>query len=68
MENSFWFWDASVDEHGTTMNALALQSDQPKTLRSYLTNQPDAAQWTLVSVMTHAVMMADRKVEYTGDI
>jgi hypothetical protein len=60
-ENSFWFWDASTDKHGTTMNSLALF--HPKSYKSYITKEPEMAQWTQVSVMTHAVMAADRRQE-----
>ena len=58
-ENVFWFWNAPVDKHGTTMNNLALK--HPDSYKSYITKEPDRAQWTRVSVMTHAVMTADRR-------
>jgi len=58
-ENTFWFWNAPKDEHGTTMNDLALR--HPKSYKGYISTEPDRAQWTRVSVMTHAVMAADRR-------
>ena len=60
-ENAFWFWNAPADKHGTTMNHLALH--HPKSYKSYITKEPDRGQWTRASVMTHAVMAADRRQE-----
>ena len=61
MEDAFWFWNASADKHGTTMNSLALK--HPTSYRTYMNDYPDEVQWTCVLVMTHAVMTADRKVD-----
>jgi hypothetical protein len=60
-ENVFWFWNAPEDSHGTTMNDLALK--HPRSYKTYVATEPERAQWTRVSVMTHAVMVADRKAE-----
>jgi hypothetical protein len=60
-ENVFWFWNAPKDKHGTTMNDLALK--HPQSYKSYITREPERAQWTRVSVMTHAVMEADRRAD-----
>jgi hypothetical protein len=61
VENTFWFWNAPEDKHGTTMNDLALK--HPNSYKSYITKDPERAQWTRVSVMTHAVMAADRRAD-----
>jgi hypothetical protein len=60
-ENAIWFWDAPADKHGTTMNSLALH--HPKSYKSFITKEPERAQWTRACVMTHAVMAADRRQE-----
>lgn len=59
-ENALWFWNARADKHGTTMNDVALH--HPKSYKS-VTSDSERAQWTQVSVMTHAVMAADRREE-----
>lgn len=58
-QNTLWFWNAPNDEHGTTMNDLALK--HPDSYRAYIAQEPERAQWTRVSVMTQAVMAADRR-------
>jgi len=60
-KNTFWFWNAPKDQHGTTMNNLALKYS--KSYKTYATSKPDWAQWTRVAVMTHAVMAADRRMD-----
>jgi hypothetical protein len=64
-ENAFWFWNAPTDKHVTTMNRLALH--HPKSYKSFIISTKEAdlerAQMTWVSVMTHAVMVADRRQE-----
>lgn len=50
-----------MDKHGTTMNSLALR--HPTSYSAYMNDHPNEAQWTRVSVTTHAVMRADRKAE-----
>jgi hypothetical protein len=57
-ENTFWFWNAPTDEHGTTMNRIALKC--PASYKNFIIHSPDKAQWTRVSVMPHSVMAANR--------
>jgi hypothetical protein len=47
VEGVWWFWNAPDDRHGTTMNELALK--RPEKYKSYITKEPDRAQWTRVS-------------------
>ncbi|KAF8473784.1 hypothetical protein JB92DRAFT_2838284 [Gautieria morchelliformis] len=57
-EGAFWFWNASQDYHGTSMNRIALL--HPATFKNFAKYAPDDAQWTLVHVVPHSVTMAAR--------
>ena len=56
--HSWWFWNAPEDEHGTTMNSLALK--HPDSYKSYMTNEDakERAQWTRAFVIPRAVSKA----------
>ena len=58
-EGAIWFWDAQRDYHGTSVNSVSLRKgvNWPKLAH----DDPDAAQWTLVSVFPRAVVNAARK-------
>ena len=58
-EGATWFWDAQKDYHGTSVNSVSLRKgiNWPKLAR----DDPDAAQWTLVSVFPRAVINAAGK-------
>ena len=58
-EGATWFWDAQKDYHGTSVNSVSLHKgiNWPKLAR----DDPDAAQWTLVSVFPRAVVNAAGK-------
>ncbi|KAF8512703.1 hypothetical protein JB92DRAFT_3116906 [Gautieria morchelliformis] len=57
-EGAFWFWNASQDYHGTSMNRIALL--RPATFKNFVKHAPDDAQWTLVHVVPYSVTMAAR--------
>lgn len=56
-----WVWDAAKDYHGTTVNRLQLR--KPAKWGAYAKDFPDAAQWTVVSVLPTAVGRAARAEE-----
>ena len=58
-EGAMWGWDAQRDHHGTSVNSVSLRKgvNWPRLAR----DDPDAAQWTLVSVFPKAVTNAARK-------
>ena len=56
-----WVWDAATDYHATTVNRLQLK--KPKKWGMYAREDPDAAQWTVVSVLPKAVTRAARSEE-----
>ena len=58
-EGATWFWDAQKDYHGTSVNSVSLRKgvNWPRLAR----DDPDAAQWTLVSVFPRAVVNAAGK-------
>jgi hypothetical protein len=60
---SFWFWNAPIDYHGTTMNALAL--DNPSQYKAFLNSDeaPQLAQWTRVFVMPKSVRQAHLRAD-----
>jgi hypothetical protein len=57
-DQTFWYWNAPKDAHGTTQNMLALTN--PKKYQRFITHSKykDQAQWTRVFVMPHAVVEA----------
>jgi hypothetical protein len=55
-QNMFWFWRAKDDEHGTTMNSLALQ--HPRSFAKYVHSEGDKGQWTRAEVLPRAVVQA----------
>ena len=58
-EGATWFWDAQKDYHGMSVNSVSLRKgvNWPRLAR----DDPDAAQWTLVSVFPRAVINAAGK-------
>lgn len=64
-EDMFWFWDAAVDHHGTTVSLEALTNPQ-KVTSAFMKNNPDSAQWTRASVLPKAVAQAYQKEGSAG--
>ena len=66
-EQTYWFWNAPDDAHGTTLNNLALR--HPKSYRRYVTseNADNIAQWTRVLVMPHRVVAANLSKDSEAD-
>jgi hypothetical protein len=60
-EDMFWFWDAAIDYHGTTVSTEALKNPQSKVTPAYMKHNPDGAQWTRASVLPKKVAQAYRK-------
>ena len=58
-EGAMWIWDAAKDCHGTSANSVSLRGET-NWLR-LARGDPDAAQWTLVSVFPKAVTNAAEK-------
>jgi hypothetical protein len=55
-QNMFWFWRAQEDEHGTTMNSLALK--HPRSFAKYAHHAGDRGQWTRAEVLPHSVVQS----------
>jgi len=57
-EGAYWFWDAPVHYHGTTMNHLALT--HPQSYKLLASDRSHDGQWTLVNTFPKAVVDAAR--------
>lgn len=62
-KGSLWLWEAKEDYHGTTVNSMALTHRDIESWSALAKNDPDAAQWTLVSVLPQSVTFAAAKAE-----
>ena len=62
-KGSLWLWEAEEDYHGTTVNSMALTNSNIENWSALAKNDPDAAQWTLVSVLPQSVAFAAVKAE-----
>lgn len=56
-----WVWDAKRDYHGTSVNAVSLSLEKHTNWAKCARDDPDAAQWTLVSVFPVALTNAAAK-------
>ena len=52
-----------TDYHGTSVNGLSLKHKDIKNWGTVAKNDPDSAQWTVVSVIPNAVARAAAKME-----
>jgi hypothetical protein len=59
LEDTFWFWNAPEDFHGTSMCALTLK--HPDNYQSYAKSHPKKAQWARVMTMPHRVVAAHQR-------
>src|SRR5436190_12375401 len=50
-ENCFWFWNATDDEHGTSMNRIAIRHPENYEQSFKKAGAQDAAQWTRVMTL-----------------
>lgn len=60
-DQGHWFWNASDDAHGSTLNDLALR--HPETCRPATIREDNTAQWTRVLVMPRRVVAANLRKE-----
>ena len=60
-EGAMWFWNATEDYHGTSVSSCALEKKVNWAKRAR--EDPDAAQWTLVSVFPIALTNAAKRKE-----
>ena len=60
-QGTMWVWDATRDHHGTSVNTISLEKKVNWAKRAR--DDPDAAQWTLVSVFPVALVKAAEKKE-----
>lgn len=58
-----WLWRAKEDHHGTTVNAMALSHRHIKNWANLARDNVNAAQWTVASVLPHAVAAAAAKTQ-----
>jgi hypothetical protein len=60
-EDSFWFWQAAKDMHGTTMNSIAAR--HKRSHESYFRDKSakDRAQWTRAMTLPRAVVHASQR-------
>jgi hypothetical protein len=67
-QDCFWFWRARDDEHGTTMNHVAMAHRESDELTFKVPKSSDEAQWTRVMTLTQAVAKsAARLANESGD-
>ena len=62
-EGAMWIWKAMEDYHGTTVNSVALKNRKTQNWSNLARNNTNTAQWTMVSVLTTALMNAASKWE-----
>lgn len=60
-KGAMWVWKAKDDYHGTTTNTVSL--NRATNWSRLAKNDPEAAQWTLVSVFPVAVTSAAARAE-----
>ena len=65
-EGSVWFWKSKEDHHGTSTNAMSMKHRSIKNWARLARDNPNGAQWTLVSVFPQAVVQAAIKAEANG--
>ena len=62
-KGAMWFWRAMDDYHGTTVNLVALKYRDVRNWSNLAKFNPSIAQWTMVSVITAALVYAAGKSE-----
>jgi hypothetical protein len=60
--NMRWFWLAKEDEHGSTVSREAMMNPAKVTAR-FISENPDFAQRTVVSVLPMAVVKAHERLQ-----
>ncbi|KAF8887472.1 hypothetical protein CPB84DRAFT_1749753 [Gymnopilus junonius] len=51
----FWFWDAALDPHGTTVSEYAVKQGDQYITKKQIKDQSGLGQWTLVSVLPWSI-------------
>ena len=62
-EGAMWIWKAMEDYHGTSVNSLALKYRDLRNWSNCASINVQAAQWTMVLVLSTALMNAAAKSE-----